>query len=128
MHIVNLMDAAKQKLFRHDPAFNTKAETVLAILRATGSVPANRASVNGALHKLLAAAITVAFEEGVTIDVPTRKLSAYHAAGLSTRLLGYLDVAVKEGLLLSREDRAIGALALGPVLIAYLEDASLVKA
>ena len=121
--IINLMDAATKQLMKHDPAFNDKAETVLAILRATEIVKSLRTTQNGALHKSLAAAMALAHKTGDTIYVASRAAQTIYDRGGSTRLIPWLDKLVKAGLLLSASklNRAEGSMKLGPLLEMYLK-------
>ena len=55
--------------------------------------------------------------------VTSRHTATYHEYGFTTKAVGWLDKAVAKGLLLSPyEDKAKGALTLGPLLTTYLDD------
>ena len=121
MNLFSLLQDAEVRLNSNDPMYNEKADLVLAILRSKGVIPFKRSTLNGSLHKQVSAAIVNAHEAGTTIDVPTRRLGTLHEAGYSTKVLEYLDNAVKHSLLLSQSKKAEGKLALGNILTTYLD-------
>ena len=121
MNLFSLLKDAEVRLNSNDPIYNERADLVLAILRSKGVIPFKRATLNGTLHKQVSAAVVNAHEAGTTIDVPTRRLGTLHEAGYSTKVLEYLDNAVKHSLLLSQSKKAEGKLALGNVLTTYLD-------
>ena len=121
MNLFKLLDTAEHKLDSPDPIYNEQTDLVLSILRATGVLPFKRASLNGRLHKVVSAAVVSAYEAGETIDVSTRRAGTLHEYGYSTKIVEYLDKAVKQKLLLSQTNRAEGKLSLGPVLTTYLD-------
>jgi hypothetical protein len=121
MNLFKLLDTAEHKLDSPDPIYNEQTDLVLSILRATGVLPFKRASLNGRLHKIVSAAVVSAYEAGETIDVSTRRAGTLHEYGYSTKIVEYLDKAVKQKLLLSQTNRAEGKLSLGPVLTTYLD-------
>ena len=123
MNLFSLLQDAEVRLNSNDPMYNEKADLVLAILRSKGVIPFKRSTLNGSLHKQVCAAVVNAHEAGTTIDVPTRRLGTLHEAGYSTKVLEYLDNAVKHSLLLSQSKKAEGKLALGNVLTTYLDHA-----
>ena len=120
MNLFELLAAADLRLNSNDPIYNDKADLVLAILRSKGALPYRRAMLNGHIHKQIAAALVSAHEQATTVDVPTRRAGTLHAAGYSTKVIQYLDDAVKHGLLLSQTKKAEGRLALGCLLTTYL--------
>ena len=121
MNLFKLLDTAEHKLDSPDPIYNERTDLVLSILRATGVLPFKRASLNGRLHKIVSAAVVSAYEAGETINVSTRRAGTLHEYGYSTKIVEYLDKAVKAKLLLSQSKRAEGKLSLGPVLTTYLD-------
>ena len=121
MNLFKLLDTAEHKLDSPDPIYNEQTDLVLSILRATGVLPFKRASINGRLHKMVSAAVVSAYEAVETIDVSTRRAGTLHEYGYSTKIVEYLDKAVKAKLLLSQTNRAEGKLSLGPVLTTYLD-------
>lgn len=120
MHLFKLLDAAHTRLQSNDLIYNDKADLVLAILRSSGVLPYRRATLNGDIHKQVSGALALAHEQGTTVDIPTRRAGTLHEAGYSTKLLQYLDDAVKQNLLVSQTKKAEGTLALGHLLTAYL--------
>jgi len=120
VHLFKLLDTADIRLNSNDPVYNDKADLVLAILRSKGVLPYRRATLNGDIHKQVSGAILLAYEQGTTVDIPTRRAGTLHDAGYSTKLLQYLDDAVKQGLLVSQTQKAEGTLELGHLLTAYL--------
>ena len=120
MHLFKLLDAADLRLQSNDPIFNDKADLVLAILRSKGVLPYKRSTLNGNIHKQVSAALVSAHEHATTVDVTTRRAETLHEAGYSTKVLQYLDDAVRHKLLVSQTKKAEGNLALGTLLIDYL--------
>ena len=120
MNVFRLLEIASDRLTTNDALFHEQADTVLGILRSAGVLPHKRSSLNGSLHKLVAAMIVQAYEDNTTIDVAVRRAGTFHHYGYSTKIVEYLDAAVKEGLLTSNTGRAKGALALGDIIDAYL--------
>ena len=120
MNVLSLLDDAEVKLQQGDILYCEKADIVMAILRSKGALPFKRASLNGGLHKLFSAALVNAHEAGTTIDIPTRRAQTLHELGYSTKVIEYLDNAVKHKLLLSQSKRAEGKLTLGDILSTYL--------
>jgi hypothetical protein len=106
MNILMLLQRATKRLETNDPVYHEQADTAVAILRSAGALPSKRASVNGGLHKLVAAALVEAYE-----------------ADTSTKIISYLDKMVQTNLLSSTSgNRAKGKLALGNVLDTYLSN------
>ena len=97
----------------------------LASYDAASVLPHKRSSLNGSLHKLVAAMIVQAYDTNTTIDVAVRRSGTFHHYGYSTKIVEYLDAAVEQGLLVSQTGKAKGALSLGDILEAYLAEAQL---
>jgi len=125
MNVFRLLELASERLKINDALFHGQADTVLGILRSAGVLPHRRSSVNGTLHKLVAAMIVQAYEDNTTIDVAVRRAGLFHHYGFSTKIIQYLDAAVEQGLLISQTGKAKGALSLGDILEAYLAEAQL---
>ena len=125
MNVFRLLELASERLKINDALFHGQADTVLGILRSAGVLPHRRSSVNGTLHKLVAAMIVQAYEDNTTIDVAVRRAGTFHHYGYSTKIVQYLDAAVEQGLLQSQTGKAKGALALGEILEGYLGEAQL---
>ena len=125
MNIFRLLQVASVRLATNDALFHEQADTVLGILRSAGVLPHRRSSVNGTLHKLVAAMIVQAYEDNTTIDVAVRRAGSWHYYGYSSKIVSYLDTAVEQGLLISQTGKAKGALSLGDILEAYLAEAQL---
>ena len=121
--IVELMQEAQQRINTYDPVFVDKTEKVLAVLRSKGVISYKRISQNGRYHTLLAATLVLAHEKQTDFMLPTRKQQTLYNRGVSTRIVKFLDSAVKEGLILSQSTdfTAHGRLCLGDVIKAYLE-------
>lgn len=121
--IVELMQEAQQRINTYDPVFVDKTEKVLAVLRSKGVISYKRISQNGRYHTLLAATLVLAHEKQIDFMLPTRKQQTLYNRGVSTRIVKFLDSAVKEGLILSQSTdfTARGRLCLGDVIKAYLE-------
>jgi hypothetical protein len=120
MNIFRLLELASDRLTTNDALYHEQSDTVLGILRSAGVLPHRRSSVNGSLHKLVAAMIVQAYDNDTTIDVAVRRAGTFHHYGYSTKIVEYLDKAVEQGLLQSQTGKAKGALALGDILEAYL--------
>ncbi|MDC1263184.1 hypothetical protein N8015_03815 [Planktomarina temperata] len=125
MNVFRLLEVASLRLATNDALFHEQADTVLGILRSAGVLPHKRSSLNGSLHKLVAAMIVQAYDTNTTIDVAVRRAGTFHHYGYSTKIVEYLDAAVEQGLLQSQTGKAKGALALGEILEGYLGEAQL---
>ena len=128
MNVFRLLELASVRLTTNDALFHEQADTVLGILRSAGVLPHKRSSLNGSLHKLVAAMMVEAYDTDTTIDVAVRRAGTFHHYGYSTKIVEYLDAAVEQGLLISQTGKAKGALALGDILEAYLGEAQLILA
>ena len=125
MNVFRLLELASERLTTNDALFHEQADTVLGILRSAGVLPHKRSSLNGSLHKLVAAMVVQAYDDDTTIDVAVRRSGTFHHYGYSTKIIQYLDKAVEQELLQSQTGKAKGALALGDILEAYLDEAQL---
>ena len=125
MNVFRLLELASVRLTTNDALFHEQADTVLGILRSAGVLPFKRSSLNGSLHKQVAAMIVQAYEDNTTIDVAVRRAGTFHHYGYSTKVVEYLDAAVEQGLLISQTGKAKGALSLGEILEAYLSQEQL---
>ena len=128
MNVFRLLELASERLKTNDALFHEQADTVLGILRSAGVLPHKRSSLNGSLHKLVAAMIVQAYDNDTTIDVAVRRSGTFHHYGYSTKIVEYLDKAVEEGLLISKTGKAKGALAVGDILQGYLDEVQLILA
>jgi hypothetical protein len=128
MNVFRLLELASVRLTTNDALFHEQADTVLGILRSAGVLPHKRSSLNGTLHSLVAAMIVQAYDDDTTSDVAVRRAGTFHHYGYSTKIVEYLDAAVEQGLLVSPTGKAKGALALGNILEAYLDEAQLILA
>ena len=73
MNVFRLLELASERLKTNDALFHEQADTVLGILRSAGVLPHRRSSLNGSLHKLVAAMIVQAYDDNTTIDVAVRR-------------------------------------------------------
>ena len=128
MNVFSLLERARKRLQLQDSLYHEQCEVVLGILRSAGVLPYKRSSLNGELHKLVAAMIVEAFKADTTIDVGTRRAGTFHRYGYSTKVISYLDKMVEQRLLISPTAKASGALVISDLLDAYLDDASLIMA
>jgi len=128
MNVFRLLEVASLRLATNDALFHGQADTVLGILRSAGVLPHRRSSLNGSLHKLVAAMIVQAYDDNTTIDVAVRRAGTFHHYGYSTKIVEYLDAAVEQGLVVSTTGKAKGALALGEILEGYLGEPQLILA
>ena len=122
MNLFSLLQKGEQRLQSNDSLYHAQVDTVLGILRSTGSIPSKRTSINGELHRSVAAALVMAYEDDTNIDIAVRRAQAFYDYGWSTKIISYLDAAVTNGLLIAPNAKATGRLHLGPVLMSYLED------
>ena len=125
MNVFRLLELASVRLATNDALYHEQADTVLGILRSAGVLPHKRSSLNGTLHKLVAAMIVQAYDDDTTIDVAVRRSGTFHHYGYSTKIVEYLDKAVEQKLLMSKTGKAKGALALGEIIETYLDEAQL---
>ena len=125
MNVFRLLEFAADRLKTNDALFHENADTVLGILRSAGVLPHKRSSLNGSLHKLVAAMIVQAYDTNTTIDVAVRRAGTFHRYGYSTKIVEYLDAEVEQRLLISNTGKAKGALALDKIIEAYLDEAQL---
>ena len=93
MNVFRLLELASVRLTTNDALFHEQADTVLGILRSAGVLPHKRSSLNGSLHKLVAAMIVEAYDTNTTIDVAVRRAGTFHRYGYSTKIIEYLDAA-----------------------------------
>ena len=128
MNVFRLLEFAADRLKTNDALFHEQADTVLGILRSAGVLPHKRLSLNGSLHKLVAAMIVQAYDDNTTIDVAVLRAGTFHHYGYSTKIIEYLDAAVEQCLLVSQTGKAKGALALGEIIEAYLDETHLTLA
>ena len=128
MNVFRLLEVASLRLATNDALFHGQAGTVLGILRSAGVLPHRRSSLNGSLHKLVAAMIVQAYDDNTTIDVAVRRAGTFHHYGYSTKIVEYLDAAVEQGLVVSKTGKAKGVLALGEILEGYLGEPQLILA
>jgi hypothetical protein len=120
MNVFRLLEFAADRLTTNDALFHEQADTVLGILRSAGVLPHKRSSLNGSLHKLVAAMVVEAYETNTTIDVAIRRAGTWHRYGYSTVIISYLDAAVEQDLLVSQTGKAKGTLVLGEIIETYL--------
>ena len=128
MNVFRLLELASGRLTTNDALYHAQADTVLGILRSASVLPHKRSSLNGTLHKQVAAMIVQAYDEDTTIDVAVRRAGDWYRYNYSTVIISYLDKAVEQGLLTSKTGKAKGALALGEILEAYLGEPQLILA
>ena len=128
MNVFTLLERATKRLQLQDSLYHEQCEVVLGILRSAGVLPYKRSSLNGELHKLVAAMLVNAYESDTSIDVATRKAGTFHHYGYSTKIISYLDKMVGVGLLLSQRDTAKGKLVLSDLLEDYLGEVELTLA
>ena len=128
MNVFRLLEFAADRLKTNDALFHENADTVLGILRSAGVLPHKRSSLNGSLHKLVAAMIVQAYDTNTTIDVAVRRAGTWHRYNYSTVIISYLDAAVEQRLLISNTGKAKGALALGEIIETYLDQTQLTLA
>ena len=57
----------------NDPLYHEQTDTLLGILCASSVIPFKRSSINGEMHKLVAATIVEAFDADTILDIGTRR-------------------------------------------------------
>lgn len=122
MNLFVLLQQGEQRLQNNDVLFHAQVDIVLGVLRSTGCIPSKRTSLNGELHRSVAAALVLAYEEDTTVDVAVRRADTFFGYGFSTKIISYLDAAVDNELLIAKTGKAKGRLYLGSVLEDYLAD------
>ena len=122
MNLFSLLQQGEQRLQSNDVLFHSQTDIVLGILRSTGAIPSKRTSLNGELHRSVAAALVMAYEEDTTVDITVRRAETFHDYGRSTKIISYLDAAITNDLLTSETGKAKGRLYLSPLLEEYLAD------
>ena len=121
MSVFTLLEQASRRLQTPDAMLHEQADTILGILRSSGVLPYKRSSLNGELHKLVAAMLVEAYDQDTTVDVVTRRAGTFHRYGFSTQIVKYLDAMVKQGFLLSETVKAKGRLHLSDLIECYLD-------
>lgn len=122
--VIQLLEAASNKLETFDPRFMSRLETMLIVLRTSGVISSTRTARYGRWHKLLAGALVLAYEEQDDLYVSTRSAGKLHAAGVTTRLTQWLDHLCEKGYLTTQSPskKAEGRLSLSQFLQVYLDD------
>ena len=120
--ILSILETAQKRYDGYELSFRDQTQTVLAILRAKGVVARTTKATSNKWHVLLAGALVVAFEGAHDLYLPTRRAETLVNAGVSSKLISWLDACVENELLISQSPakRADGRLALGELLQHYL--------
>ena len=120
--ILAILETAQRRYDGYELSFRDQTQTVLAILRAKGVVARTTKATSNKWHVLLAGALVVAFEGAHDLYLPTRRAETLVNAGVSSKLISWLDACVENELLISQSPakRADGRLALGELLQHYL--------
>jgi len=120
--ILAILETAQRRYDGYELSFRDQTQTVLAILRAKGVVARTTKATSNKWHVLLAGALVVAFEGAHDLYLPTRRAETLVNAGVSSKLISWLDACVENELLISKSPakRADGRLALGELLQHYL--------
>ena len=123
--ILSILETAQKRYDGYELSFRDQTQTVLAILRAKGVVARTTKATSNKWHVLLAGALVVAFEGVHDLYLPTRRVETLVNAGVSSKLISWLDACVENELLISQSPtkRADGRLALGELLQHYLAKA-----
>ena len=128
MNLFMLLQRASIRLETSEAGFHHQAELITGILRSAGVLAHRRSSLNGKLHKLVAAVLVEAYEHCETIDVTIRRAGSFALYNYSTKIISYLDKAVAAGLLISQTSKAKGKLDLSDLLVSYLDNETFVPA
>ena len=121
MNLFRALEVASQRLETNDLEFHNLSELVTGIFRSAGVLAHRRSSLNGKLHKLVAAVVVEAYENDTSIDVTIRRAGSFALYNYSTKIISYLDKAVAAGLLISQTSKAKGKLELSDLLVSYLD-------
>ena len=123
MRYIDLFAMASTRLLDDDNDFLDKSDRLVAALRSLDIIPTRRASVNGHLHKLLAAMLVTAYYEQTTVDVTTRRKGTLVELGLTSKFIEWLDKIVGSKMLVPRNgaSKAVGTLMLGEQLLQKIE-------
>lgn len=99
MDIVELTQFAKAKLNANEQDFISKTEVVVALLRSLEVLSHTRTALTEHRHMEFAGALALAADTLGQFDLYTRKHSAIHSRGGTTRIVAWLDDCVSKGLL-----------------------------
>ena len=124
--ILAILETAQRRYDGYELSFRDQTQTVLAILRAKGVVARTTKATSNKWHVLLAGALVVAFEDAHDLYLPTRRAETLVNAGVSSKLISWLDSCVENDLLLTKSptNKAEGRLALGEILTCYLSQST----
>jgi len=128
VNLFRALEVASHRLETNDLEFHNLSELVTSILRSVGVLAHRRSSLNGKLHKLVAAVVVEAYENDTSIDVTIRRAGSFALYNYSTKIISYLDKAVAAGLLISQTSKAKGKLELSDLLVSYLDNETFVPA
>jgi hypothetical protein len=100
-NVITLLRLARQRLTSEQPdsPFHHSVETLVSYLREKGVLSDKHLSRVGHWHTQLAAAFVLAAENGISFALPTRSQEHLYNLGGSTRLVSWLDAAVRQGIL-----------------------------
>ena len=89
MNLFMLLQRASIRLETSEAEFHNQAELITGILRSAGVLAHRRSSLNGKLHKLVAAVLVEAYEYCETIDVTIRRAGSFALYNYSTKIISY---------------------------------------
>ena len=121
MDIIELTQFARAKLTANEQGFISKAQVVVALLRSLDVLSHTRTALTEHRHMEFAGALALAADTLGQFDLYTRKHSAIHSRGGTTRLVAWLDDCVSTGLLQQAQGLgyAKGTMIVGPMLRHY---------
>ena len=121
MDIIELTQFAKAKLIANEADFISKTEVIVALLRSLEILSHTRTALTEHRHMELAGALALAADTLGKFDLYTRKHSAIHSRGGTTRIVAWLDDCVSKGLLQQEQglNYAKGTMIVGPMLHHY---------
>ena len=121
MDIIELTQFAKAKLIANEADFISKTEVIVALLRSLEILSHTRTALTEHRHMELAGALALAANTLGKFDLYTRKHSAIHSRGGTTRIVAWLDDCVSKGLLQQEQglNYAKGTMIVGPMLHHY---------
>ena len=127
MDIIELTQFAKAKLIANEQDFISKTDVVVALLRSLEVLSHTRTALTEHRHMEFAGALALAADTLGQFNLYTRKHSAIHSRGGTTRIIAWLDDCVLRGLLEQAQGLtyAKGAMIVGPMLRHYVQYAAL---
>lgn len=121
--IFDLIQDSDQKLHQKDDAFFKLTDHILQLLRAKKIIPIKRVNENQFLHLVTAGILTSAHLNDTSIYMTSRRTNNFVDRGVSTQVIKWLDLMVKNNVLKSEMyPKAVGTLTLSDEFLEYITD------